>query len=59
VNHQDRNPFSAASKQNRAIRSLILSGGMSDAFDVMIQQKGIPQLELERYMDFTVCSASL
>lgn len=59
VNHQDRNPFSEASKQNRAIRSLILSGGMSDAFDVMIQQKGIPQLELERYMDFTVCSASL
>lgn len=58
VNHQDRNPFSEASKQNRAIRSLILSGGMSDAFDVMIQQKGIPQLKLECYMDFAVCSPS-
>jgi len=58
VSHQDRNPFSETSKQNRAIRSLILSGGMSDAFDVMIQQKGIPQLELERYMDVPVCSTS-
>jgi len=58
VNHQDRNPFSEASKQNRAIRSLILNGGMSDAFDVMIQQKGLPQLKLECYMDFAGCSPS-
>ncbi|MCA1031724.1 SAM-dependent methyltransferase [Bacillus timonensis] len=36
----DPNPFSDKSKQNRAIRSLIMDGGMSQAFHVIIQQKG-------------------
>ncbi|MDR4888928.1 SAM-dependent methyltransferase [Fredinandcohnia sp. QZ13] len=35
----DSNPFSKKSKQNRAIRSLIMDGGMSTAFHVLIQQK--------------------
>jgi SAM-dependent MidA family methyltransferase len=39
--HHDSNPFSEQSKQNRAIRSLIMDGGMSSAFQVMIQQKNI------------------
>ena len=36
----DPNPFSAVSKRNRAIRSLILPGGMSSSFHVVLQQKG-------------------
>lgn len=39
-NHYDPNPFSDISKRNRAIRSLILPGGMSSFFHVVIQQKG-------------------
>lgn len=38
-NHYDPNPFSAVSKRNRAIRSLITSGGMSAFFHVLVQQK--------------------
>ncbi|WP_251551370.1 class I SAM-dependent methyltransferase [Neobacillus muris] len=37
----DPNPFSEAAKRNRAIRSLILPGGMSSYFHMIIQQKGI------------------
>lgn len=37
----DSNPFSEKSKQNRAIRSLIMDGGMSAAFHVLIQQKKV------------------
>ncbi|WP_057765576.1 class I SAM-dependent methyltransferase [Cytobacillus praedii] len=36
----DPNPFSAVSKRNRAIRSLIIPGGMSSSFHVILQQKG-------------------
>lgn len=50
VNHEDCNPFSDKQKQNRAIRSMILQGGMGDAFDVVIQQKGISSLNLEHYL---------
>jgi SAM-dependent MidA family methyltransferase len=39
-NHYDPNPFSEVSKQNRAIRSLIMPSGMSSYFHVVIQQKG-------------------
>lgn len=39
--HSDPNPFSEASKRNRAIRSLILPGGISQSFDVIIQAKGM------------------
>ncbi|PLR89502.1 class I SAM-dependent methyltransferase [Bacillus sp. T33-2] len=35
----DPNPFSATSKRNRAIRSLIIPGGMSAAFHVIVQGK--------------------
>ncbi|SDP76173.1 SAM-dependent methyltransferase, MidA family [Litchfieldia salsa] len=38
--HHDTNPFSEKSKQNRAIRSLIMGGGISEAFHVLIQKKG-------------------
>ncbi|MFC0269986.1 class I SAM-dependent methyltransferase [Metabacillus herbersteinensis] len=37
----NRDPFSPQSKQNRSIRSLIMSGGLSSAFDVMIHSKGV------------------
>ena len=43
--HNDPNPFSEASKRNRAIRSLILPGGISQSFDVMIQAKGMDSIE--------------
>ena len=39
--HNDHNPFSEASKRNRAIRSLILPGGISQSFDVVVQAKGL------------------
>lgn len=39
--HFDPNPFSEKSKQNRAIRSLIMDSGMSSAFHAIIQQKNI------------------
>jgi SAM-dependent MidA family methyltransferase len=39
--HYDSNPFSEQSRQNRAIRTLIMDGGMSTAFQVMIQQKNV------------------
>lgn len=40
-NHFDANPFSEVSKRNRAIKSLVMPGGISNAFDVLIQEKGI------------------
>lgn len=40
-NHYDPNPFSEVSKQNRGIRTLISSEGMSSAFHVIIQQKNM------------------
>ncbi|MBE4907958.1 SAM-dependent methyltransferase [Bacillus luteolus] len=39
--HHDTNPFSEKSKQNRALRSLIMEGSMSAAFHVVIQEKNI------------------
>ncbi|GGJ62689.1 SAM-dependent MidA family methyltransferase [Anoxybacillus voinovskiensis] len=41
VAHHDPNPFSEQSRRNRAIRSLIIDEGISSAFHVMIQQKGV------------------
>ena len=41
VNHNDRDPFSPASKRNRAIKSLIMPGGISSHFHVILQQKGL------------------
>lgn len=40
-NHYDPNPFSEVSKRNRAIRSLIMPGGLSSYFHIVIQQKGL------------------
>jgi SAM-dependent MidA family methyltransferase len=39
--HHDLNPFSEASKRNRAIRSLIMPGGISQSFCVVVQAKGL------------------
>ncbi|PFA19356.1 SAM-dependent methyltransferase [Bacillus cereus] len=50
ASHQDSDPFSAKQKQNRAIRSMILHGGMSDAFDVVVQKKGMPHFESKQYL---------
>ena len=38
-NHDDLNPFSQVNKRNRAIRSLIMPQGISDAFHVLVQKK--------------------
>jgi len=43
--HHDTNPFSEASKRNRAIRSLILPGGISQSFDVIVQAKGMGSMD--------------
>ncbi|WP_054949458.1 class I SAM-dependent methyltransferase [Numidum massiliense] len=40
VAHSDPNPFSAASKRNRAIRQLIAPGGMGSTFNVLLQARG-------------------
>jgi SAM-dependent MidA family methyltransferase len=40
-NHYDPNPFSEVSKRNRAIRSLIMPGGLSSYFHIVIQQKDL------------------
>lgn len=39
--HYDPNPFSEQSKRNRAIRSLIIPGGMSSHFQVVVQSKNV------------------
>jgi SAM-dependent MidA family methyltransferase len=39
--HHDTNPFSEKSKQNRALRSLIMEDSMSVAFHVIIQEKNV------------------
>jgi SAM-dependent MidA family methyltransferase len=41
MEHYDPNPFSDQSRQNRAIRTLLMDGGISTAFQVMIQQKNV------------------
>jgi len=41
ANTYDPDPFSEQSKLNRAIKSLILPGGMSSAFHVIVQEKGL------------------
>lgn len=40
-NHFDPNPFSEQSKQNRAVRSLIMDGGISQHFQVIVQGKNL------------------
>lgn len=39
--HAGANPFSDVSKQNRAIRSLVMDAGMSPHFHVIVQEKGM------------------
>ncbi|WP_204524708.1 class I SAM-dependent methyltransferase [Litchfieldia alkalitelluris] len=39
--HHDHDPFSEKAKQNRAIRSLIMNGGISESFHVVIQAKNL------------------
>jgi SAM-dependent MidA family methyltransferase len=41
ASHYDPNPFSETAKRNRAIRSLIMPGGISSYFNIVIQQKGL------------------
>jgi len=38
-NHSEKDPFSPISKRNRAVRSLIMPGSMSQFFHVLIQSK--------------------
>ncbi|WP_254052810.1 class I SAM-dependent methyltransferase [Bacillus sp. V59.32b] len=40
--HDDPNPFSETAKRNRAIRNLIVPGGISSYFRVLLQSKGLP-----------------
>ncbi|MFD3447733.1 class I SAM-dependent methyltransferase [Microbacteriaceae bacterium 4G12] len=53
VDHNDTNPFSEKNKTNRAIRSMILNGGISDSFDVLIQQKGLLNFSIENYINLS------
>ncbi|KAA0549429.1 SAM-dependent methyltransferase [Bacillus sp. BGMRC 2118] len=46
-NH-DTNPFSEKSKKNRAIRSLIMQGGISSSFHVVIQTKNMNREVIEK-----------
>lgn len=39
--HYDPDPFSAASKRNRAIKGLIMPNGISSYFHVILQEKGL------------------
>lgn len=39
IEHEDPDPFSEASKQNRAIRSLVMDGAISSYFHVIVQGK--------------------
>jgi SAM-dependent MidA family methyltransferase len=48
--HYDPNPFSEISKQNRAVRSFIIDGGISSAFHVIMQQKGYHSLSLDEIL---------
>lgn len=41
ADHYDPNPFSEISKRNRSIRSLIMPGGISEFFHIVIQQKNL------------------
>lgn len=47
----DPNPFSETSRRNRAIRSLVIPTGMSTAFRVLIQEKGLP-LKSESFLPY-------
>jgi SAM-dependent MidA family methyltransferase len=51
TDHNDRNPFSEKNKKNRAIRSMILQGSISEAFDVVIQKKNLPDFSLDGHID--------
>lgn len=50
TSHQDTNPFSETQKQNRAVRSMILNGGVGSSFDVVIHTKDMQHLHLDRYV---------
>lgn len=45
--HYDPNPFSEVSKQNRAIRNLLLDDGISASFTVVIQKKELPNITID------------
>ncbi|WP_419881369.1 class I SAM-dependent methyltransferase [Peribacillus sp. B-H-3] len=45
ADHQNTDPFSAVSKRNRSIRSLLLPGGISSYFRALIQTKNMPHLD--------------
>ncbi|MFS1517933.1 class I SAM-dependent methyltransferase [Bacillus sp. SCS-151] len=48
--NNDTNPFSEVSKRNRAIRSLILDGGISSYFHVIMMQKNMDIAWEKNYM---------
>ncbi|KQL33835.1 hypothetical protein AN960_19475 [Bacillus sp. FJAT-25509] len=41
IPHAQSNPFSSEYKQNRAVQSLIMPGGISDSFQWLLQTKGM------------------
>ncbi|WP_411333452.1 class I SAM-dependent methyltransferase [Metabacillus indicus] len=47
--HSHRDPFSPSAKQNRAVRDLIMPGGISSAFHVFLHGKGIERLTDDIY----------
>ncbi|PEL11314.1 SAM-dependent methyltransferase [Bacillus sp. AFS017336] len=45
IPHAQSNPFSSEYKQNRAVQSLIMPGGISDSFQVLLQTKGMSKID--------------
>lgn len=43
IPHAQSNPFSIEYKQNRAVQSLIMPGGISDSFQMLLQTKGMTE----------------
>jgi len=43
VPHASTNPFSQEYKQNRAVQTYVMPGGMSDSFQVLIQSTGLAE----------------
>ncbi|ODG91338.1 MULTISPECIES: SAM-dependent methyltransferase [Bacillaceae] len=48
IPHAQSNPFSSEYKQNRAVQSLIMPGGISDSFQWLLQTKGMSTNDLTK-----------
>jgi|GEM_PF-740396 len=51
IPHAQSNPFSSEYKQNRAVQSLIMPGGISDSFQWLLQTKGMSTNDLTKLIE--------